>query len=104
MDDFARLQWKDDFARLQWKLAQQKLNLLLKRVDTLEPTLWLVGQYHSGEIPNIVWEFQGVFDSKQKALAACRNEYYFVAPVVLNEEIPDDTYVFPGLVYPKEDE
>ena len=67
-------------------------------------TLWMVGQYRSGEVLDIVWEFQGIFDSKQKALDACRNKCYFVAPVLLNEEIRDDTYVFPGSFYPEEGE
>ena len=62
--------------------------------------LWLVGQYRSGEIPNIVWDFQGIFSTKGKALAACRNEWYFIAPIALDVELPDEVVQMPGAYYP----
>lgn len=37
------------------------------------------------------WEFQGLFSSKQKAEAACRNENYCVSgPYELDKELPDE--------------
>jgi len=62
--------------------------------------LWLVGQYRSGENPNIVWDFQGIFSTKEKALAACRNEWYFIAPIPLDAELPDEVIQMPGAYYP----
>lgn len=66
-----------------------------------ETMFWLVGQVRSGEFPNMVWEFQGIFDSEQKAKEACRNDQYFVAPVVLNGKIPDESAIFPDSFHPK---
>lgn len=59
--------------------------------------LWLVGQY-KGKEP---WEFQGVFDSEDKAIGACKTDMYFIAPFILNEEIPFKTKEWPGVYYPK---
>jgi hypothetical protein len=46
------------------------------------------------------WEFQGVFDSEELALAACRAASYFIAPATLNESLPDETEAWPGSYYP----
>lgn len=62
--------------------------------------LWLCGQYRSGETPNVVWDFAGIFSSKELALSACRDRNYFVAPVVLDETLPDETVVMPNVEYP----
>lgn len=49
--------------------------------------LWYVGQY-MGESS---WEFQGVFDSKQKAIDACVMENFFIQSITLNEPLPTQT-------------
>jgi hypothetical protein len=49
------------------------------------------------------WEFQGVFDDKQKAVEACRDCTYFIGPVRLNEKLPDEMKEWPGAYYPKPD-
>ena len=56
-------------------------------------TLWLVGQVrsHDGAGKTVCWEFQGLFDTEEKAVAACRSPWYWIVPVVLNEERPDET-------------
>lgn len=63
-------------------------------------TLWLVGQYR--EDSEHKWEFQGVFDSEEKAIAACRYSWYFIAPARLNEQVPHETVMtgWPGACYP----
>lgn len=33
-------------------------------------------------------EFQGVFSSRKKAIAACRNANYYIRPVTLNKSLP----------------
>lgn len=62
--------------------------------------LWLVGQVSeaswdlkTNEFTRATkWEFQGMFDSEEKAVKACRNRYYFVAgPFYLNENLPHET-------------
>ena len=63
--------------------------------------LWLCGLYRSGGFPpNIAWEFIGIFDSKEKAIACCRSDQYFVASANLNEDIGDDSGYFPDCEYP----
>ena len=66
--------------------------------------LWLVGQYRrggeDGGVGDVVWDFQGAFSRKEKAVAACRNRNYFIAPVVLDKEVPDETEPLPGVEYP----
>lgn len=61
-----------------------------------EVTLWIVGQ-HTGEE---AWEFQGVFDSEAKAIGACRDASYFVAPAALNETHSHESVPWPGAYYP----
>ena len=51
-------------------------------------TLWIAGQYISGEWPEIVWQFAGIFDSREKALAWCRDRTYFISQVPLNVGAP----------------
>ncbi len=69
-------------------------------LEPIPPTLWLVGQYRSGEFPSIVWDFQGVFDTRQKAIDACVNPRYFIVPILLNDPLPDKAVEFSGLYYP----
>lgn len=63
-------------------------------------TLYCVFQFKGAceAAPHI--EFQGVFDSRERAEAACRDETYCVAQETLNQELPHETVVAPGY-YPK---
>jgi hypothetical protein len=61
--------------------------------------LWIVGRNKDGTGKD--WDFQGVFDSEDLAIAACRDGTYFLAPACLNEEIPHETSDFPLCRYPK---
>ncbi len=47
------------------------------------------------------WEFQGVFDSMQKAIDACRNENYWYTVVYVNECLVDETVNFDSVIHPK---
>lgn len=60
--------------------------------------LWIVGRINPEN--HREWDFMGVFDSEPVAIAACLNENYFVAPIVLNHYTPDETIEWPGLYYP----
>ena len=62
---------------------------------------YIVVQYRSGEWPNVVWDFQGVFSDRQKAVDACRNERYAIFPAHLNQELPDEPVIPSGVEYPK---
>jgi len=63
---------------------------------------WLCGQTRGG--PNAAgrytWDFQGIFDSEEKAQLACRNQNYFIFPIELNKEYPDEPIVEPKGYYP----
>jgi len=57
--------------------------------------VYVVGQYKHGEIPDVVWELQGVFSTKENANAACRTEDYFVVELTLDESLPHETMALP---------
>lgn len=66
--------------------------------------LWLVGKFVAQTGRGIVWEFQGIFETKELAVAACRTEFYCVQSVLLNEQLPDElTPPFADCEYPKRD-
>jgi len=46
------------------------------------------------------WQFVGVFDSEEKAVAACKTNQYFVASYTVNEAAPEETRPMPGCYYP----
>ena len=72
----------------------------------MESKLWIVGQVKTNRPvqndphPVYEWEFQGVFDSETKAVAACRTAMYFVMPCELNKALPDESVIAPGAYYP----
>ena len=59
--------------------------------------VWIVGQYRAPS-----WDFQGVFSTEEKAVAACRDANYFVAPAELDAEVPHQLEpAWPGAYYPQ---
>lgn len=63
--------------------------------------LFIVGRYLAHSETGTEWEFQGVFDSLEKAEAACLDGQYFVGPALLNKAIGPETISWPGCYYPK---
>ncbi len=61
----------------------------------MDTMCYVVGQYRSGEWPDVVWDLQGVFLDRRDAIAACRNEYYFVVDVPLGVLMPDEPIKWP---------
>lgn len=61
--------------------------------------IFIVGKYIKKTKDGAVWEFEGVFSSKDKAEAACVDRNYFVGPCLFNR-IPSDCE-WPGCYYPK---
>ena len=59
--------------------------------------LWICGQW----VNDKEWDFQGIFDSEQKAIDACTHDNYWIAPVKLNETYPQETVQMPGAYYPR---
>lgn len=60
--------------------------------------VWIVGKVDRAG----GWEFQGVFsdDQKQKAIAACKDDRYFLAPATLNVKISGRRQKWPGAYFP----
>lgn len=65
--------------------------------------LWIVQQAKTDDGgAHYVFEFQGIFDSKDKAVAACRTDQYVMFPATLNESLPHETLEGPLGEYPLE--
>ena len=61
--------------------------------------LWVVGKMVDDTQNS--WEFGGVFTTKQKAIAACHTDQYFIAPAELDVVWPDERIdPWPGAYYP----
>jgi hypothetical protein len=81
------------------------LELALARLDG---EAWIVGRHLKGaeDLETgehlVAWDFQGVFTSEDLAVAACRDDRYFVAPAKMNQQLPHDTAEWPGCYYPKQ--
>lgn len=59
--------------------------------------LWICGKaYEYGQR----WEFQGVFDTEEKAKAACLDSCYFSGPATLNKTLPDEPSKWEGAYWP----
>lgn len=66
--------------------------------------VWIVGQFRTETEAGVVWEFGGVYASREDADAACRDGGYFYAPARVGERLPDAVTEMPGVVYPRADE
>ena len=64
--------------------------------------LWLCGQLKSKWSPKgSIWEFQGIFSNKKKAVKACIKENYFIFPIKLDQELPEEPVIPKDAFYPK---
>jgi hypothetical protein len=62
--------------------------------------LWLVGKHVLQTDLGAVWEFQGIFETRNRAIEVCRNENYFIAPVSIGYVWPDELVEWIGAYYP----
>lgn len=60
--------------------------------------LWIVGKVTDDQTH--AWEFQGVFDSEQKAIDACVCDSMFIGPAELNKQLPIETNEWVGAFFP----
>lgn len=60
--------------------------------------VWIVGKVLSTND----WAFQGVFTTEAKAIAQCRDEFWFIGPATIDDDsIPlDEIKEWPGAYYP----
>lgn len=64
-----------------------------------QTSLWIVGKALNQETTS--WEFQCVFSSEEKAVAACVDDSYFVGPATLDNALSHDTTEWTGARYPR---
>ena len=60
--------------------------------------VWIAGKAEYKDWP--AWEFTGVFDSEEKAVATCLTNQHFVAPYIMNEVAPEEISTMQGCYYP----
>ena len=63
--------------------------------------IWICGKYishsmrHNKPEMEMSWEFAGCFSTEEKAIKACPNDQYFIAPANIDEIVPVDPAIFP---------
>lgn len=78
--------------------------------DPREGAVWLVFRYlgmwaEPLGMPKPSIAFHGVFATEEEALAACKNECYFIAPALIGEVFSQrDDFFWPGAYYPLRDQ
>lgn len=95
--------------RNEMTLDESRLQARLDRAEAataarVNADLWVVGrtrEYRPPDQGGSVWDFQGVYDSEEKAIAACRDATYWIAPAHLNRELPHESADWPGAYYPR---
>lgn len=61
---------------------------------------YCVGRMDRYDGPKSDWELVGVYMVEEEAVAACRDERYFVGPIPLNRSV-ESTNEWAGSYYPK---
>lgn len=46
------------------------------------------------------WQLQGVFRTEQAAKSACKDDLYFIGPVLVGVSLPHDRTEWPGCYFP----
>jgi len=62
--------------------------------------LWVVGRFLKETAFGNLWSIQGVFDSEEVAVTACRDETYFIGPILKNNRLPHEIVEWHGVYYP----
>lgn len=62
--------------------------------------LWICGKVANESENGQVWEFRGIYDDLELARFACKGPDWFVAPVMLNQDLPAGTAKWEGCFYP----
>lgn len=66
----------------------------------MEPqTVWIIGKMIDDTLSQ--WEFQGVFDTEELAIAACVEDRFFVGPAEINTPFPVEPVKWVGAWYPR---
>ena len=62
-------------------------------------TIWVCGRYTHDK----PWEILGVYSTEALALHRCTQQIDFIAPLELNEDLPEECIEWPGRYYPLEE-
>jgi hypothetical protein len=62
--------------------------------------LFIVVKCKDSRETDSAFEFIGVFDSEEKAVAACVDVRYGIGPAILNEDLGDEREDWPDFYYP----
>jgi hypothetical protein len=65
--------------------------------------LYLVGRMiePGSEMACTIWEFLSVQATQEAAIAACSEDRDFYVPVIVGHRAPEETTIWPGVVYPR---
>lgn len=70
--------------------------------------LWLVGRslwmLEADKTWHWTWDVHGVFSTREKAAALCRDQNWFILPAVVDQPFPEDPCYCPGLITPNKTE
>lgn len=94
-----RLHGADDTSTLE-PLVEAARGFLMAQAGARP--LWIVGRIqrtHGGLRLPVVWEFQGLFDTLEAAVAICDDDC-FVGPARLNHALPPASADWAGVFYP----
>jgi len=63
--------------------------------------LWISGEYQGmTKRGHVIWVLQGVFNTRERALAACTKKNHFITRLELNQPLPENTENLPTVEYP----
>lgn len=62
--------------------------------------VWICGQFRAETEQGNVWDLQGIFLTEDEAVAACRDETYFIGPEEIGVSLPHESIDPPGFYYP----
>lgn len=62
--------------------------------------VWVCGKHRSGKVHHVIWDLQGVFSTEALAIAACKDDTYFIGPAGVDKVLLDATEDWPGCYYP----
>ncbi len=92
---------RESLIKARYEREEKTKKALREAMDLLEGPQWIVGQYRGKDPKSGVtaWELTGLFPKEEEALAACKDETYFLGPCKYGEQHHDPT-TWEGLRFP----
>ncbi len=73
---------------------------VISTVPEKDPIMWLCGQFRKETDIGNIWDFRGLFHLRDDAIKACKTENYFVVPLEIGKELPEEIKDWPVIEYP----